>query len=138
MRRLPVSSRRLIASLRLGILVNMSKYFYKDVKLIKRCKKCRVEYRPKRYSFSATLGLCWDCRRPYYKKWYQEVWKVWFERQTKEKQKQLRKAKLFGWKIWVMKNKVRRRKQALESYHRRKNNPTNKKRRHRATKIQAG
>ena len=103
-----------------AILVNMSKHFYHDIKLIKFCKKCGVEYRPARYTFFAMLGLCWKCRRPYYRKWYLEMWRPWFAAQPKEKQDQLRKAKLVNWKVWVTKNEIKRRKQALESYHRNK------------------
>lgn len=119
-----------------AILVNMTKLYgesgrpYRDIKLIKFCKKCGVEYRPARYTFFAMLGLCWKCRRLYYRKWYLESWKPWFAAQPKEKQDQIRKAKLVNLKVWVMKNKIKRRKQALESYHRNKHKH---KRKHRAT-----
>ncbi len=108
----------------------MSKFFYKDVKIIKFCKVCHVPYRPKRYTFFAMLGLCWKCRRPYYTKWYREVWKPWFAKQSPERKAKYKKAQYLNWKVWVTKNELKRRKQALESYHRNKAKHTRK---HRAT-----
>ena len=111
----------------------MSKHFYKDVKLIKYCKKCQVQYRPARYTFFAALGLCWNCRRPYYQEWYQKFWKPWYARLTPEAKEKYKKAHLVNWKAWVLRNEIKRRRQALESYHRRKEDLANKKRKHRAT-----
>lgn len=114
----------------------MSKKFYREVKLIKFCKnkKCGVEYRPQRGSFFAMLGLCWECRRPYYAMWYKEIWKPWFANQTPKKQAEIKNQKYLAWKAWVTDNIVKRRKQALASYHRNKKKKSNKERKHRSTK----
>lgn len=98
----------------------MSKHFYKDVKLIKSCKVCHVEYRPPRYSFFAMLGLCWNCRRPYYKEWYEKRWKKWYAKLSLEDKLKYKKAALVNWKAWVTRNEIKRRKQALDSYHKNK------------------
>ena len=110
----------------------MSKHYYRDVKLIKFCKKCGVEYRPPRFTFFAMFGLCWKCRRPYYKKFYNEVWKPWFAKQTPEMRAKIKGKRYLVWKIWVTKNEIKRRQQALASYH--KNKEKYRGRRHRATK----
>ena|SRR3990167_4938471 len=109
----------------------MSKEFYRDVKLILRCKKCGVEYRPPRFSFFAHLHLCWNCRRPYYAKWYREMWIPYFKRQTPERQREIKRQKQAVWITWVQRNLSKRRVQALESYHR--NKEKHKTRRHRKT-----
>lgn len=93
---------------------------YRDIKLIKFCKVCGVEYRPARYSFSAHLGLCHKHRRVYYKNWYANYFLPWFKKQPPAVKQKYREKKYASWKKWVEKNIDRRRKQALESYHRRK------------------
>lgn len=110
----------------------MRQKFYKDIKLIKFCKECWVEYRPQRYTFFAMLGLCWVCRRKYYKRWYHEVWKPWFAKQPPEVQARHKKTQLVNWKVWVTRNMLKRQQQALASYHRRKH--LHKDRKHIATK----
>ncbi len=113
----------------------MSKKFYRDVKLIRFCKKCGVEYRPPRFSFFARLRLCWKCRRPYYAKWYKESYLPWLKRQTPERIAEILKGRQVAWRAWVEANKDRRRAQALASYH--KNKAKHKGRPHRATKKTA-
>src|SRR3990167_80902 len=109
----------------------MSKYFYRDVKLAaKFCKKCKVEYRPRKGSFFAALGLCWNCRKAYYKVWYKTSWKSWLAKLSPEDKIKYKNAARANWKAWVMRNGVRRRQQALASYHRHK--AKHKGRKHRA------
>jgi len=111
----------------------MSKHFYKDIKLIRFCKKCGVEYRPPRFSFFASLRLCWVCRRPYYEKWYKERFLPYWNRQTPERKKEIKAQKHVVWLKWVEVNKEKRRAQALLSYH--KNKTKHKGRRHRKTAL---
>ena len=108
----------------------MSKEFYRDIKLIISCKNCGVEYRPARFSFFASLKLCWKCRRIYYRNWYINKFLPWFMKQPKEVQDKYRKMRYDAWLKWVEKNADKRRKQALESYHRRKLDPKNRARKH--------
>ena len=100
--------------------------FYKErVTPWKICKKCGVEYRPPTKR-TATLGLCYVHRKDFAKEFYQKYGKKW----------QLENwAKVYEWwKDWVKRNPERRRQIALESYHRNKDKPSNKARKHRATK----
>jgi len=98
----------------------MSKKFYRDIKIIKFCKQCGVAYKPARWSFFAMLGLCWVCRRPYYQRWYRDSWLPYFNRQTPERQEEIKAQKIAAWKVWVKRNLKKRQRQALESYHRHK------------------
>lgn len=109
----------------------MSKHYYKDIKLIRFCKKCGVEYRPPRFSFFAMLRLCWKCRRPYYAKWYRTVFLPWWKKQTPARQQEIKAQRQETWRVWVDRNKNHRRAQALASYHR--NKDKHKGRRHRKT-----
>src|SRR3990167_9700936 len=95
----------------------MSKHYYRDIKLIRFCKKCGVEYRPSRFSFFARLRLCWKCRRPYYAKWYKDVFLPWWKAQTPERRQEIKAQRQETWRAWVEENKGRRRAQALASYH---------------------
>ena len=105
--------------------------YYKDIKIIKFCKVCGVRYRPARYSHQASLGLCHTHRRIY----KLEEFRKWFKKLSPEVQKKYRDREYEIWKKWVLKHMDRRRKMALESYHRRKGEPKNRARKHRATKI---
>lgn len=91
----------------------MSKKFYRDVKLIRACKICGVQFRPKRYTTAAKLRLCHKHREEWWKERYQK--EMAYE-QTPER----KKMRFAAWKKWVEKNEIRRRKLALDSYHRRK------------------
>lgn len=108
---------------------------YKDIKIIKFCKVCGVEFRPKRYSSQASIGLCIKHRREYYKELRRLYgWKTW----SPEKKKEVARKRYPNWLRWVRKNKKnieRRRATALKSYHRRKNDPKNKARKHVATRV---
>ena len=111
---------------------SMSKHFYKDIKLIKLCKACGVEFRPLRYSFFAHLGLCHKHRKVWYRNWYINWFLPWFKKQSPEVQQRYRDMRYGVWKKWVENNKDRRRLQALVSYH--KNKDKHRDRKHRATK----
>ena len=108
----------------------MSKLFYKDIKVIKFCKVCKISCRFPNDSFFSSLGLCYKHRRDFYRDWRKKVWWPWFKKQLPEVQKKYRDS----WNKWVEKNIDRRRKIALRSYHRRKFDSKNKARKHRATK----
>lgn len=107
----------------------MSKYFYRDVKLIKFCKVCNVEYRPERGSFFAMLGLCHKHRKVYYQDWYKNKFLPFFEKLSLEQKQKYRDMRYGVWKKWVTNNVERRRLQALESYHRNKHKHTDRKHR---------
>lgn|SRR3990167_733356 len=109
----------------------MSKHFYRDVKLIKYCRLpgCNVEFRPARGSFFAKINLCHKHRMLYYRSWYIHRFLPFFKKLPPEKKEYYRKMKLVVWKKWVEKNIVKRRLQALASYH--KNKDKHKARRHR-------
>jgi len=111
--------------------------FYKDIKVIKFCKAkgCGVEYRPARGSFFSHLGVCHKHRRVYYMNWYANIFLPWFKKQTPEVQQKYRDMRYGVWLKWCKKNSGRRRMQALKSYHRRKSDPANKKRKHRRVKL---
>lgn len=94
--------------------------FYKDIQLVRNCKVCRQEYRPRRFTYSAGLRLCWKCRKEYHKEFYKKYTIPFVQRQTPERQKELRKQNLEAWKKWVARHPNRRRAQALASYHRNK------------------
>jgi hypothetical protein len=105
----------------------MSKKFFRETRWIKFCKICGTEYRPLKYSWEADTGLCNKCRH----KWYKELYKkkiAYFNQPERKKQR------YEVWLKWIKKNYERRRMLALISYHKRKNDPKNKTRRHRATK----
>ena len=72
----------------------MSKFFFKDKKLVKLCKVCKVIFRPDKGSKEDIKGLCWEHR-------FGERKKKFFRMTPAEK-------------------KEHRRLQALEGYHRRK------------------
>ncbi len=96
-------------------------------KWIKFCSICGIDYAPKRGSWEAATNLCVLHRDQWYKELYKK--KYLFERLP------YRKALRYKvWLAWVKKNWERRKKIALDSYHRRKNEPHNKMRKHRATK----
>ena len=113
----------------------MSKFFYRDIKLIKFCKVkgCGAEYRPVRYSFFAQLGLCHKHRSVYYREVYLNRYLPFFNELSPEGKQKYRLRRYEVCEKWVIKNSVRRRKQALESYHR--NKDKHKERRHLATHI---
>lgn len=109
--------------------------FYRDVKLVCICKVCKVEFRPERYSAFARIGLCHKHRYIYYRNWYINWFLPWFAKQSPETQQRYRDMRYGVWKKWVNSYPERRKKIALDSYHRRKADPTNKKRKHRKTNL---
>lgn len=90
--------------------------FTKDIKIIKFCKVCRVEFRPDRGSPQAGLGLCYEHRKIFYRK---KSFK-WFKSLSPERRKYFQKRQYPIWLKWVVNNIEKRRRQARESYHRRK------------------
>ena len=106
--------------------------FLKEVYVVKFCKKCDVRYLIRRgksqmgkirYGMDYCIKhrhLFWQDKYLLYK--YQFQWPSMKALQFKV------------WKKWVQQNPERRRQLARESYHRHKNNPRNKVRKHRATK----
>lgn len=108
---------------------------YRDIKLIKFCKVCGVEFRPARYSVAARLGLCIKHRREYQRERAKRYgWHTW----SPEKKKESTRKNYSVWLNWVKNHPDYRRKLALESYHRRKLDPKNKARKHRATQNKLG
>lgn len=107
--------------------------FFRDIKLIKFCKVCKVEYRPPRGSFAAASGLCYVHRKIFTKESFAKWNKRFWARMTPEQRKAYRKKQQKNWLNWVIKNIDRRRKQALESYHRKKH--LHKSRKHRRTRA---
>lgn len=94
------------------------------------CKVCGVKYlKPKSYSL-AGLRLCYVHRKEWFKECYQNYTKEWRRKHPEYKVVQYQ-----VWKKWVVQNLERRRNIALRSYHKLKNNPKNKARKHIATKI---
>ncbi len=103
----------------------MSKFFYKDVKIIKYCQKCGVSFRPQKGT--AHFNLCAVHRRPY----AQEAYKKYQEKYKEKYKGKYKDLRYRTWKAWIEKNLERRRKLALESYHR--NKDKHKSRKHRTT-----
>lgn len=97
-------------------------------KWIKFCKLCGMDYEAKRGSFEAMTNLCYKHRNL----WYKELYKIY----GKEHDKLPRRKKMWykSWLKWVKKNYEKRRAIALASYHRRKQEPKNKARKHRRTR----
>jgi hypothetical protein len=108
--------------------------YYKDIKTIKFCKVCGVPFRPKRGSVGWISGLCHKHRYLYSKK-LAEYSAAWWGRKTPEYKREYKKKNYESWKKWVEKNKKKRRLIALKSYHRRKNDPKNKARKHVSTRL---
>lgn len=94
------------------------------IRIGRRCKECGVEYTG-RSQWSVRLGLCAVHRREWFKKFYQEYTKEYLRTHPEARLRAYQ-----SWRRWVIKNLSRRRTLALESYHRNKNKPGNKKRRH--------
>lgn len=109
--------------------------FYREIKIIRSCKVCGVEFRPARYSVAANLWLCIKHRREYQREQAKLYgWKSW----SPERKKEEAKKRYPVWLNWVKNHPERRRELALMSYHRRKLDPKNKTRRHRATQNKLG
>lgn len=96
-----------------------------DLRSIRFCLICNAEFRPQDNK-GEHHGLCYRHRLLFWRSWYATYGKYvdW----TKYKETRDR-----AWDRWVERNKERRRAQALASYHRKKNDPVNKKRKHRKT-----
>lgn len=106
-------------------------YFWRDIKIIKFCKECGVEFRPARYSYLSALGLCYKHRRLY----FQKERRAWYKNLSPEAKAKYIKNNYKLWKAWVEKHKDKRKQQALASYHRHKLDSKNKARKHRATRV---
>jgi len=95
--------------------------FYKDIKIIKCCRICGVEFRPEASNkYRLYLGLCYTCKQKYHKKRYKEYYIPYFNSLPPEKQIGIKKARYEAWRRWVKIHIDLRRKQALKSYYRRK------------------
>ena len=95
--------------------------FYKEIHCISFCKICHVEFRPQYYDrYRRYLGLCYVCRKKYWKKRYREYYIPYFKALPPVKQKGIKKARYEAWRRWVQAHIGRRRVQALKSYHARK------------------
>ena len=103
--------------------------FFKNIKVIKFCKVCKVMFRPDRGSPESSIGLCYVHRKIF----YNEHSKKRYQNFSPEKKKEYIKKNAERYKIWISKNIERRRKIALVSYHRRKH--LHKDRKHIRTKI---
>lgn len=97
--------------------------FIKQMKYIVFCKKCGKEIRfYDGWNWRINVGLCYGCRQGWFKERYHQ-----FRTSPHYKAQNYQ-----SWKRWTVANIVKRRRQALESYHR--NKAKHKQRRHRATK----
>ena len=111
----------------------MSKEFYRDIQIKKYCRDCRVEFRVRRGNTDIwQIRYCRVCRKIEWRKWYWTVGKPYFESLPEEERNRIKRRKYEIWLSWVVSNKKARRRQALESYHRRKH--LHKARKHRKTK----
>ena len=106
----------------------MSKHFYRDIKLIRRCKVCGVEFRPPRFGYRAALRRCYVHRNEYMR----EQYRLYVSRMSPDKLREFRVMKYMAWRQWTAANVERRRLHALRSYHKRKH--LHKGRRHRRTR----
>ena len=90
---------------------------YKEIRLIRICKDCGIQYRPLRYSWQATMQRCYHCR----KKWAKE--NSWWLTATLEEKKEYIRKNYDKLQKWNRTHPELRRKVALASYHRRKKKP---------------
>jgi hypothetical protein len=106
---------------------------YREYFYIYQCKVCRIEFRPQHEDrYRRYLRLCHKCRMEYSRKRYRAYYLSYFQALPPERQRTIKAKRYAIWKVWVGKNIERRRKQALESYHRCKHRHN---RRHRRTRI---
>jgi len=100
--------------------------FVKVMNYIAKCKVCGKEYRSYgKYTYKIALKLCYTHRQIWFKQQYQKC-----------KANPQCKAMVYEkWKRWVIRNIEKRRWWALKSYHKRKDLPKNKLRKHRRTKL---
>lgn len=101
--------------------------FWKDIKIIKWCSNCKVRYEPNRYSWQNKRNICVKCVSKELALWRKKNSKKWAKIVSKYRKKP-RSVRLLWqirayerWKEWVAKNPEKRKKIALNSYHRRKN-----------------
>ena len=90
--------------------------FTKRIKLIIFCKVCGVEFRPPYGSWQSRQRLCVVHRRILQRERRNKREKTL----TPEYKKERYKKQYPYWKKWVANNLEKRRRQALESFHRRK------------------
>lgn len=101
-------------------------YFAKDKKKKVFCLKCGEIIEDYDVNKASNTTFCKKHRYIFNKYIYEKG----------EKFNSVLKNKTFNrWKNWTFKNWDRRNKIALDSYHRRKNDPKNKKRKHRRTRF---
>lgn len=109
--------------------------FYKDIKLIIFCRKCGVQFRPRRFSARAQQKMCFHC----YKKFVafpSNARKIAaYHALTPEQKKEYYKKSYQRYLKWCSTHKELKKKRALASYH--QNKHKHKTRKHRATRNQA-
>lgn len=93
---------------------------WRDVRVIRWCKVCKISFRPERGSVEDRLGYCHTHRHEHYAKWWEEYGKKYFDTLSPEKQEEYAKTRYEVWLRWVEENKEKRRQIALASYHRNK------------------
>ena len=103
--------------------------FYKEkIYLGRLCKVCGTEYKARKGGVNWGLRLCALHRRQWWREHYYKFDKAW-----RLNHKEYRAMQYQVWKKWVTENIERRQLIALNSYHKRKHDPRNKARKHRAT-----
>jgi hypothetical protein len=109
---------------------------YKDIQIVHWCKKCGALFRPSRgYSH---LGLCIVCRREFIRDYNIRTGNTWKEKvakMTPERREEFMEKEYLRWQNWVNDHLPRRRSLALESYHRRKDDPGHRARSHHKKKT---
>ena len=100
--------------------------FIKEMNYFVKCRVCGIEYRSHSgWTWRIGLRLCVTHRRA----WFNEQYKKY------KSKPRFKLRKYQEWKRWVVANIESRRRLALESYHRRKNDPHNKVRSHHKKKT---
>ena len=100
--------------------------FYKDIKIIKRCRNCGVEFRPIRYTWQNKRCICTKCVAKEIAMWRKKNPDKWRDivRRYKKKARSRRLPWVLHayaqWQRWVAQNPVRRREIARKSYYKRK------------------
>ncbi|OGY59927.1 MAG: hypothetical protein A3B23_02135 [Candidatus Colwellbacteria bacterium RIFCSPLOWO2_01_FULL_48_10] len=100
--------------------------FYKDIKVIKWCRKCTVEFRPIRYTWQNQRLICTKCVAKEITVWRKKNPDKWREI-VRRYRKKARSKRLpwvvnayLSWKRWVANNPQKRKDIAKRSYHKNK------------------
>ena len=103
----------------------MAKPFYRDIQVIKFCRICQVDFRPR--LGTVHFGLCHTHRPQGYREFYRKYYRPWYLKNSDR----VKPLQYKIWRRWVAANLTKRRGQALASYHRHKDE--HRTRRHRRT-----